>query len=92
MDAPLDPHNANRFAYAAGDPVNLSDPTGQMCFWGVIGGALVAELGGGIVIVGVGISGTIAGLPVGVMVSLVGAGVAYGGALYSIGSVFQDGC
>ncbi|WP_158603876.1 RHS repeat domain-containing protein [Cryobacterium tepidiphilum] len=28
MDAPLDPHNANRYAYAGGDPVNNSDPSG----------------------------------------------------------------
>jgi RHS repeat-associated protein len=30
MDAPLDPHNANRYAYAGGDPVNVSDPSGRI--------------------------------------------------------------
>lgn len=29
LDAPLDPGNANRYAYAGGDPVNNSDPTGR---------------------------------------------------------------
>lgn len=28
LDAPLDPVNANRYAYAGGDPVNNFDPTG----------------------------------------------------------------
>lgn len=30
LDAPLDPNNANRYAYAAGDPVNNFDPTGLL--------------------------------------------------------------
>ena len=29
LDAPLDPNNANRYAYAGCDPINNSDPTGQ---------------------------------------------------------------
>ena len=29
LDAPLDPNNANRYAYAGCDPVNNSDPTGR---------------------------------------------------------------
>ncbi len=29
LDAPLSPSNANRYAYAGGDPVNNSDPTGR---------------------------------------------------------------
>lgn len=29
LDAPLDPTNANRYAYAGCDPINLSDPTGE---------------------------------------------------------------
>jgi len=29
LDSPLDPTIANRYGYAAGDPTNLADPTGQ---------------------------------------------------------------
>ncbi len=29
LDAPLDHANANRYAYAAGDPINNQDPTGR---------------------------------------------------------------
>jgi len=28
LDAPLDPNNANRYSFAAGDPINNTDPTG----------------------------------------------------------------
>ena len=31
LDAPLNPANANRYAYAGDDPINGQDPTGQDC-------------------------------------------------------------
>ena len=31
LDSPLDPANANRYAYAGDDPINGQDPTGQDC-------------------------------------------------------------
>lgn len=39
LDSPLDPANANRYAYAGGDPLNGYDPTGQSCASDVIFGA-----------------------------------------------------
>ncbi len=30
LDAPLSPTNANRYAYAGDDPINMSDPTGRL--------------------------------------------------------------
>lgn len=35
LDAPLDPANANRYAYAGADPINGSDPTGRAAFDGL---------------------------------------------------------
>ncbi|WP_123655001.1 RHS repeat-associated core domain-containing protein [Curtobacterium sp. ZW137] len=32
LDAPLDPNNANRYAYAGADPINKSDPRGRDVF------------------------------------------------------------
>jgi len=30
VDVPLDPRNANRYAFAGGDPIGSSDPTGLL--------------------------------------------------------------
>jgi len=49
-NAPLSPGNANRYLYAAGDPINVTDPLG-LNFWSAAAGVLV----GGIV--GVAVSG-----------------------------------
>lgn len=35
LDTPLDPNNANRYAYAGGDPINSQDPTGRIPFTGL---------------------------------------------------------
>ena len=47
LDAPLDPANANRYGYAANDPVNNSDPLGLFSWGDAIGditGAVVTGL------------------------------------------------
>ncbi|MHA7178462.1 RHS repeat-associated core domain-containing protein [Arthrobacter sp. Sr24] len=33
LDTPLDPANANRYAYAANDPINNTDPLGRLTFF-----------------------------------------------------------
>ena len=40
LDSPLDPANANRYAYAGDDPINAEDPSGQSV------GACLGALGG----------------------------------------------
>lgn len=40
LDAPLDPANANRYAFAANDPINNSDPLGLATTGEAIGGAV----------------------------------------------------
>ncbi len=37
LDAPLDPANANRYAYAGNDPINNMDPTGLISRCGALG-------------------------------------------------------
>lgn len=64
LDEPLDPMNANRYAYAAGDPVNNIDPTGRG-FLGCLGTYL-------------GIVGATVAFTTGVETAGVGAVVGYG--------------
>ncbi|MCY1692878.1 RHS repeat-associated core domain-containing protein [Curtobacterium sp. SL109] len=52
LDAPLSPGNANRYAYAGGDPVNYSDPAGRG-----FGEDLASTIIGGVV--GVAVAGSI---------------------------------
>jgi RHS repeat-associated protein len=88
LDAPLDPHNANRYAYAADDPINLSDPTGLVCAYDV------AAAGAGIVAAGLGIgatvaTGTIAGAPAGAVLGLGAGSAALLSGVYSLeGALF----
>jgi len=72
LDTPLDPGNANRYGFAASDPINLSDPTGQAwsksdwsCAASGVGlGLAYASLGAAVVGTG-GLALPIAGVAVG---------------------------
>jgi RHS repeat-associated protein len=70
-NAPLSPGNANRYAYAGGDPINASDPTGNDWWaWGVetvIAGAALA-------FAPVAVPLTIVGVGYAALVELCGAG------------------
>jgi RHS repeat-associated protein len=87
LDTPLDPANANRYAFVAGDPINRSDPSG-LCSWeeglGVIsaGAGVGTALGAGVgavagFFVGGAGPGAVAGGVVGALAGADAAGIAY---------------
>jgi RHS repeat-associated protein len=73
LDSPLDPGNANRYGFAALDPINLSDPTGRNA---ACTGAIIGEVVGvATFAVSVGTFVTLTG-PVGVAAGATAAGAA----------------
>ncbi len=74
LDAPLDPSNADRYAYAGGDPVNATDPRGLASFLNCTVAYLGLLLTTGLLI------GAVAAGPIGFGASL----IAYGFASYAV--------
>ena len=71
LDSPLDPANANRYAYAGDDPVNNLDPLGRSCL-----SATIAFLSGDLVLAGEAIAIIVLGLAPDVTVTkLAAAGI-----------------
>ena len=90
LDNPLDPSNANRYAYSANDPINNVDPTGFVCAQTV----LAASLGAASITLGVGAAvatGTIAGAPAGAVLGAAALAVGAGAAISGIIGIFTCG-
>ncbi len=67
LDAPLDPSNANRYAYAANNPVNYVDPTGR-----ISASAVLSAVGFTASVIGLAATGLGAPLAAGAALSAIG--------------------
>ena len=101
LNVPLSPTNANRYAYAGGDPMNVSDPAGFYGwddFWGSVGETIGAAAGAAVVaatcvetaIVGCVVAGAVLSSFGGSVGGAVGAAVG-GGSSEDIGDEAIDG-
>ncbi|MVA76528.1 hypothetical protein GC722_10900, partial [Auraticoccus sp. F435] len=91
LDAPLDPLNGNRYAYAGNDPVNITDPTGYDADYScnIAAGGLAFSL------LGLGAAAIAPAPPVGAALISGGSVILAGGLIYSTlgvaDSCYEDG-
>lgn len=93
LDAPLNPANANRYAYAANNPVNFTDPSGTATACGVVAFSMtaigtVATVGGLLLLGATGAGAILAG---GILAAA-GTSVAVPGLVLSAYDTFGSGC
>ncbi|GGL13140.1 hypothetical protein GCM10009769_33900 [Curtobacterium luteum] len=92
LDAPLDPNNANRYAFVGCDPINGSDPTGRACksgastFGAVLAIAGVVALGTGVVAASI-VAGAAAAPVTGGVSAAAGAAAAVEGISFTVGAI-----
>lgn len=80
LDAPLDPSNGNRYAYAANNPINYVDPSGRAITWKGVASTVGAGVGaiGAAFLVGAACSTGIGCLALGVAAGAAGGGLGGG--------------
>ena len=89
LDAPLDPGNANRYAYAANNPINYVDPLGRAYSWADGVGELAGNWLSAAIVAPVAAAAIIATPATGgVSLAAVAAAAAIGGC---VGNVFGEG-
>ncbi|WP_349897795.1 RHS repeat-associated core domain-containing protein [Parafrigoribacterium soli] len=81
LDTPLNPANANRYAYAGDDPLNNLDPGGLLCKELIGEGIAIAAFGVVVGVLGQIPDATVIGLPIGAVAAAAGITLAAGGVI-----------
>ena len=87
INAPLDPHNANRYQYAADNPINYTDPTGRDAWTDGLASLSLGAAGILLGAVSVPVDATIFGIPAGVALDYLAYTVGAASLAYGIKSL-----